>query len=266
MFRIVVCVVAIAAGLSGLRAAQPAVTEADGVTYHDLTATPSVRFGAFPEAWMVVTQSNSFSYVVVPPKYQQTPHRHPQEQFSLALGGSLGYMIGGVTHRLGGRGVVLPPSNVPHGMINDGDAPVIVAEFQPVRRDDWLPPYPRRPAPADAEAALQPDTKVTLDFGRESGGWQTMANGARSKSMAGKTIRATFLDLSAAGASVDITAQPSPNERFVFVISGKLTASVGKTQRDVGAKMVIVLEPSARQVRLQSHGMAGTEVVVFERS
>lgn len=264
MFKTAVSVVVVAAGLTAFRPTQPLDVQADAVAYHDLTAIPSVRFGTFPEAWMIVTQSNSFSYVVVPSKYHQTPHRHSQEQFSLALGGSLDYSVAGVTHRLGAHGAVLPPSNVTHGMINDGDGPALVAEFQPVRRDDWLPPYPRRPPPTDPEAPLLADARVTLDFGLESGGWQTMASGARSKSMSGRTIRATFWDLSASGASADITAQPSLNERFVFVIAGRLMAAVGKAQREVAAKMVMVLAPSARQVTLQSQGTAGTEVVVFE--
>jgi quercetin dioxygenase-like cupin family protein len=264
MFKTAVSVVVVAVGLTVMRPTQNVDAEADGVAYHDLTAIPSVRFGSFPEAWMVVTQSNSFSYVVVPSKYHQTPHRHSQEQFSLALGGSLDYSVGGGTHRLGAHGAVLPPSNVTHGMSNDGDGPALVAEFQPVRRDDWLPPYPRRPSPTDPEAPLVPDAQVTLDFGLKASGWQTMANGARTKSMPGRTIRATFWDLSAAGASADITARRSLNERFVFVIGGRLMATVGEARRDVGAKMVMVVNPSARQVSLQSQGTAGTEVVVFE--
>lgn len=264
MFKTAVSVVVVAAGLTAPRPTQSADVREGAVAYYDLTSIPSVRFGSFPEAWMVVTQSNSFSYVVVPSKYQQTPHRHSQEQFSLALGGSLDYSVDGATHHLGAHGAVLPPSNVTHGMSNDGDGSALVAEFQPVRRDDWLPPYPRRQSPTDPEAPLQADAEVTLDFGLASGSWQTMANGARRKSMSGRTIRATFWDLSAPGASAEITVQPSLNERFVFVIAGRLVAAVGKAQREVSAKVVMVLEPSARQVTLQSTGTAGTEVVVFE--
>ena len=64
---------------------------------------------------------------------------------------------------------------------------------------------------------------------------------------------------------MDISAEPSASERFIFVLSGQLASSVGPNRRQVGAKTAIVVSPSAKEVKLQSLNVVGTEVAVFER-
>jgi quercetin dioxygenase-like cupin family protein len=257
------------AAVAGLLAAQAAPIRAqeDAVTYHEFTKLPGSPYGPYPEIWPVVTGSNSFVYATVPNGYHQPPHYHDQEQFTLGVEGALDYSIGGVVHRIGPHGVGLPPSNVPHGMSNDSGRTVMMVEFQPVRRVEWLPPHPQVPPQPQSPqpATLSPDQQVTLDFGLSSPDWKAQPGGARMKEFTGKTIRATFWDLSAAGASLDLTAQPLTGERFVFVLDGQLASLVGVTRRDVGGKTLIVLTPAAKNVKLQSLGKAGTELVVFDR-
>ena len=244
----------------------PTGAQTEAVTFHDLAATPGVPYGPFPETWAVVTQSNSFVYAMVPAGYNQKPHHHDQEQFTLGVGGSLDYLIGSSKHRLGSQVAGLPPSNVLHAMINEGSQAASMMEFQPVRRPEWLPPNP--PVPPQPRSAqpmtVLPDQTVTMDFALSSDGWQTDSSGARVKVLSGKTIRASFWNLSAAKAVVDLSAKPSAHERFVFVMSGQIRAVIGSTSREIGPKMLMVLAPSATGVTLQSLGRAGSEIVVFE--
>ena len=258
----------LAAAVASLLAVQaaPIRAQAEAVTYHDFTRAPGAPYGPFTEMWAVVTRSNSFALATVPNGYHQPAHYHNQEQFTLGVEGALDYSIGGVVHRIGPHRVGLPPSNVPHGMSNDSGQAVLMAEFQAVRRAEWVPPHPQVPPQPQSPqpAALSPNEQLTLDWGLSSADWKAQPGGARMKVLSGKTIRATFWDLSAAGAFVDVTAQPSNGERFVYVLDGALASVVGATRREVAGRSLMVLTPGAKEVKLQSLGRAGTEVVVFE--
>jgi quercetin dioxygenase-like cupin family protein len=240
--------------------------QAEGVTYYDFTKIAGESYGPYPMTWMAVTASNSLALAVVPSGFHQTPHYHDQEQFTLGVEGALDYSIGGGVHHLGPSGAAIPPSNVVHGMTNDSDQPAVMLEFQPVRRDDWLPPHPQVRQPQSAQAApLDSTTQLAIDYGLSSKGWRVERTGARIKALSGKTVRANFWDLSAAQAIVDITARPSATERFVYVLSGQLTSRVGSSRRQVGARTAIVITPAARDVAFESTSSPGTEVVIFER-
>ena len=258
----------LAAAVAGLLAVQAAPIRAQGeaVTYYDFTKITGTPYGPYPELWPVVTGSNSFAVATVPNGYHQPAHYHNQEQFTLGVEGALDYSIGGVVHRIGPHRVGLPPSNVPHGMSNDSGQAVLMAEFQAVRRAEWVPPHPQVPPQPQSPqpAALSPNEQLTLDWGLSAGDWKAQPGGARMKVLSGKTIRATFWDLSAAGASVDLTAPPLTGERFVYVIDGAAASVVGSTRREVGGKSLIVLTQAAKDVKLQSLGKAGTEIVVFD--
>jgi uncharacterized cupin superfamily protein len=240
--------------------------QGDDVVFHDLAARPGAPYGPFPEAWTVVTDSNSFAYCVVPAGFRQTPHHHNQEQVVIGGGGALEFVIGGVRHVLGSRAAGLPPANVAHNMLNESQQQAIMMEFQPVRRAEWIPPHPRvAPQPQSPQPMpLPPDARTTVDFALTSEGWKSSGKGLRTKTLTGKQIRATFLDLSASNSSAEMTAVPRVNERFVFVLSGQLDAVVSGTRRAVGPRMLIVIAPSAKGVSLHSTGHAGTEVVIFE--
>lgn len=81
-------------------------------------------------------------------------------------------------------------------------------EFQPVRREDWLPPHPQVRQPQTAEPRpLDAAEHVTIDYALSSDDWQA-ESGGRVKLLAGKTVRASFWDLSNSGATVNITAPP----------------------------------------------------------
>src|SRR5215470_7555292 len=142
MFKYIVAADAVL-GVAALEAHALAQIQSEGVAYHDFTKTAGEPYGPYPMTWMVVTESNSLALAVVPSGFHQTPHYHDQEQFTLGVEGALDYSIGGVQHRIGPKGAGVPPSNVLHGMSNDSGQPVMMLEFQPVRRDDWLPPHPQ---------------------------------------------------------------------------------------------------------------------------
>jgi mannose-6-phosphate isomerase-like protein (cupin superfamily) len=257
---------AVLVGVGSLALQRQIDGQTEPVTYYDFTKTAGESYGPYPMTWMVVSASNSLALAVVPDGFHQTAHHHDQEQFTLGVEGPLDYSIGGIVHHIGPNGAGIPPANVQHGMTNDSDRPVMMLEFQPVRREDWLPPHPQVRQPQSAEPVpLDRAEQVTVDYGLSSDGWRRDPTGARVKSLAGRTIRANFWDLSAAHSMVDVTAQSSANERFVFVLSGRLASQVGSSRREVGARTAIVVTPSARGVQLQSLAAVGTAVVVFER-
>jgi quercetin dioxygenase-like cupin family protein len=256
---------ATAAVMAGTLASQ-AQPSSDSVSYHYLATSLGKPFGSFPEAWMVVTESNSLALFVVPQGYRQKPHHHEQEQFLLGVEGALDYSIDGTVHRIGPMALALPPANVAHGMINEADHPALAIEFQPVRRDDWLPPYPQVRQPQVAQPMiLEPGRQVTLDWSPSSTGWQSDPNGAKVKTIAGATIRARFYDLSAPKAEAKVAPTPLTSESFVFVLSGRLTAVGAGTRREVTAKTTIVVRPTATDLTLESTGQTGTLLVLFER-
>lgn len=169
-------------GVAVLAAYARAQTRPEAVTYHEFTKTAGAPYGPFPTTWMVVTAANSLALAVVPSGYHQTVHHHDQEQFALGVEGELDYAIGGVVHRIGPNGASFPPSNVAHGMSNDSGEASLMLEFQPVRREDWLPPHPQVRQPQSSEPkALDAAQSVTLDYGLSSDGWRIDATGARAK-------------------------------------------------------------------------------------
>jgi quercetin dioxygenase-like cupin family protein len=258
--------VMITAAFAVVRAQLTGGAETDSVVYHDMAAIPKTPYGPFPEARAVLTDSSSVAIATLAPKYRQTIHHHDQEQFTLGLGGAVGYSIGGVHHQLGSHVAGLPPPNVEHGMDNDSEAPAQMMEYQPVLRKEWLPPHasvppqPQSPTPT-AIAANQP---VTIDFDRSSSGWRVESNGARAKMLSGQTIRATFWDLAKSGAFVDVLEHPTRRERLVFVLDGHVATSIGAARRDIGPEMLVEVRPVANDVKLISLGSGPALVVVFE--
>lgn len=240
--------------------------EADTVVYHDMAAIPKAPWGPFPEERAVLTDTCSVVIASLAPRYTQPVHRHNQEQFSLGLGGAVGYTIGGAHHEVGSHVAVLPPSNVMHGIVNDSDQPALMMEYQPVLRKEYLPPHPQvPPQPQSAEPVpLAADQMVAMDFDRTSSGWRVEKNGARVKAFSGKTIRASFWDLAAKGASVEVAEHPSARERLVFVLDGHVASVVGKTRRETGPEMLVEVRPSAKSVKMTSLGNGPAFVVVFE--
>jgi quercetin dioxygenase-like cupin family protein len=240
--------------------------QAEPVVFYDFAAMTGTPYGPYPETKAVVTATSSFIVATIPPGYRQTPHRHNQEQFTLGFSGQLDYTIGGTPHRIGSRGIAWMPSNVMHGMLNESKETALGLEFQPVRRSEWLPPHtPVPPYPQSAEPMpLPPGRPVTLDYDLASGGWRTMRNGARTKALTGEKIQASFWDLTAATAAVDLTESPSPHERFVWVLSGRARVVHGSARREVNTHTLMVLAPAARNVTMKSLGGGATAILVFE--
>jgi quercetin dioxygenase-like cupin family protein len=263
---LLIAAVAFAAGLAGFHQQVIIGAPTEPVTYHDMATIPPAPYGPYPDARAVLTDTSSVVLASVPAKWRQTPHHHNQEQITLGIGGALGYSIGGVTHQLGSHGAGLPRPNVEHGMSNDADQPASMMEYQPVLRAEWLPPHPQvPPQPQSPQAMPTPtDQQVTLDFDVLSDGWHVEKNGARVKTLTGKTIRANFWDLSKAGASVDLAEEPSLRERLAFVLNGRVSSAVGMIKRDIGREMLVEVRPSAKDVTLTSLGQGPALVVVFE--
>jgi len=240
----------------------------DDVVFHDMATIVKAPYGPYPDARAVLTETCSIAIATLPPRWRQTPHHHTQEQVTIGRDGPLGYVIDGVLHELGPHGAGLPPPDVEHGMANDSDRPTVMLEYQPVLRNEWLPPHPQvPPKPQEPQAQRIPaNAPVTLDFDRASGDWAVVSTGVRRKALSGQTIRATFLDFSRAGASVDVAINLSSRERLVFVLNGHVTAETAEVRRIIGPEMLIEIRPAARNVVLRSQQSEPAMIVVFDTS
>jgi quercetin dioxygenase-like cupin family protein len=238
----------------------------DEVVFHDMAAIPKIPYGPYPDARAVLTETCSVVIATLPPRWRQTPHHHTQEQVTIGREGPLGYVIDGSLHQLGPHGAGLPPPDVEHGMVNDSDGPAVVLEYQPVLRREWLPPHPQVPPQPQAPRAQHTLTNAppAIDFDTPSSGWAVVNTGARRKTLAGQTIRATFWDFSRTGAAVDIAINPTSRERLVFVLNGHPTAESAETRRIVGPEMLIEVRPAARDVVLRSQRSERSMIVVFD--
>jgi hypothetical protein len=263
MFKVPIAGVLVAGTLLAVFAGRPLHAQGESVTYYDLAAMPSAPYGPM-DAKAVVTPTSSFAYAVLPAGWHQTVHHHDQEQITMGLGGTVALLVGGVSRPLGIWGAALPPSNVEHGMVNDNDASGVMVEFQAFHRSDWLPPHTAIPQPKSAEPAVVPrNTPVNADFALPSAGWELLTNGARAKSITGKTIRLTVWDLSARNAAASLPERAA-GERFAFVLKGRASIMAGSSVREAGPEMLAVIAPAARNVQLRSTGTPETAVAVFE--
>jgi quercetin dioxygenase-like cupin family protein len=217
------------------------------LVFHDLAAMARWPFGGM-QANGAMGQHASMFIATVPPGGRTTPHHHHQEQFMFGLEGALSFVLAGSSPQpLTPRSAAFAPANVLHGNVN-GDAPAKYIEFQAVLRPDWYPPHPRRPREGTPEPQPIPQgRKVSENFTSASDGWRSYS-GARAKALAGNTASVTVWEVPGGGTSVDLSAGPAA-ERFVYVIDGAVTVTEGKTSREAGREMLIIVSPAAREVR-----------------
>jgi quercetin dioxygenase-like cupin family protein len=252
----------------GFGARTPPSQPPDAVVFHDMATIPKAPYGPYPDARAVLTDTCSVVIATLPRRWRQTPHHHVQEQVTIGREGAAGYAIDGILHELGPHGAGLPPPDVQHGMVNDSDDPAVILEYQPVLRREWLPPHPQVPPQPQAPQAqhISSSVPVTIDFDIASSGWIADKAGARRKTLAGQTIRATFWDLSRTGAWFDAAASPTSRERIVFVLNGRATVETANARQIVGPEMMIEVRPSARHVVLRSQQSEPPLIVVFDTS
>jgi len=159
--------------------------------------------------------------------------------------------------------VIIPP-NVPHFMTNTSGARARLLEYQPVARRDWLSVTAKVPAPTAPQAVLGDAPMLAVDFSLGSSGWTVADNGARVKTVTGKTIRIRMLDLSARTASVEITFGQPRVQRFVYVFQGHATIAAGSTTRRIDPEIYVEVTPAGDNIVLSSTSGDSTIVAVFE--
>ena len=210
-----------------------------GVIFHSFESIPFQARGRM-QLKAVVTDEGSIGLAEVPAGAIQAGHRHQQEQAVVVVSGAIQYSISEQLHKIGLHGGALPPSNSQHFYTNINDGPSRFIEYQPVRRHDWIPPFPANQSAQSAEpVAVAPDKTVARDLSLSSGGWARLMNtGARVKSLPGETILLRMIDLSANNASLDMTASGG-RAWFLYVLEGEAQFSAGKTSRKIGRDTVV---------------------------
>jgi mannose-6-phosphate isomerase-like protein (cupin superfamily) len=200
------------------------------------------------------------------PALHNAAHHHEQEQINVGLSGMMQLAIDGQLYSLGIQGATLAPSNVQHALGNAlADMITTGIEFQPVPRPDLFPPYPKETSPASAEArSVAGGQQVMADFSVSSPGWQVAANGARSKSLIGKTCRVTMWDLAATKASADLTRTGLLGEQFVYVVAGHAGVTADGKHREIGPQMLVVVSDGEGRVRVEPVGEGRVLFLVFE--
>ena len=239
-----------------------AAQQPSALTFHDLAAMKRYPFGSM-QAVGAMGQTASMFMADVPAGGKTTPHHHHQEQFMFGLEGAMKFVLAGSSPQTLSRltGSFAPP-NVLHGNINDG-GPARYIEFQAVLRPDWYPPHPRRPREGTPEPLPIPaGLTVTEDFSSTSTGWRT-ERGARSKTLSGNTAAVTVWELPAASGPIDLTSGRAA-ERFVYVVDGDVAIADGASVRNVSREMLIIVAPSARNVRVSAPRRSAATIAVFE--
>ena len=232
------------------------------LTFHDLATMTRHPLGRM-QARGAMGQTGSIMVTELPPGLKTTPHHHHQEQMMLGLDGGMHYQMAGKPYPLGRLTAAIALPNVEHGNINETAAPATCIEFQPVLRPDWFPPHPRLAREgAPAPVAIPAGRTVTEDFSAPAG-WRAAPGGARSKSLSGNTMRLTLWDLSAASAPVDLTSGAAV-ERFVFVVDGQASIAEGAAQRTIGREMLVIVSPTATNVKLSPVPKGTALLAVFE--
>ena len=238
------------------------VRQQSSLVFHDLAAMKRYPFGGM-QAVGAMGQTASMFMADVAAGGKTTPHHHHQEQFMFGLEGAMKFVLAGNSPQTLSRltGSFAPP-NVRHGNINDG-GPARYIEFQAVLRPDWYPPHPRRPREGTPEPLpIPPGLKVTEDFSPASTGWRT-ERGARAKSLSGNTAAVTVWELPAASGPIDVTSGRNA-ERFVYVVDGDIAVADGASVRNVSRDMLIIVAPSARNVRVSAPRRSAATIAVFE--
>ena len=256
--RTIVSLVCLAVGL----APQPQ-TLATGIIVHDLASKGYDQRGSM-QLKAVVTDDGSVAVAIVPAGAKQAPHHHEQEQVVLNLDGGQSFTIGESTYSLPPLTAALPSSNTRHNYTVDTNGPATFIEYQPIRRDDYTPPFTGYTAvltPEPVPAAK--DLIGTRDLSAQSEGWQ--ANGsARTKELTGGQCRIVMMDLRSPGAGIDVA--PSPNGRqFLYVLSGQATLTAGGANRQLSPHMVVEMTSASTPIRLQSVGAVPTLIAAFSR-
>ena len=236
--------------------------EPPALAFHDLSTMTPWPLGRM-QTRGAMGQTASLMVTELPPGLKTAPHHHHQEQMMLGLAGRMHYLMGDTPYPLPRLTAAIALGNVHHGNINDTAEAAMCIEFQPVLRPDWYPPHPRRPREGLPEPIPIPAGRtVTAPLDPSLTDAKQEAQGVRSKTLAGDTMRLTVVALAAGGGSLEL---PGPEvERFLFVIDGKLTITGGSLRREIGKEMLVIAAPNAGTVRLSATKDARGLVAVYE--
>jgi hypothetical protein len=234
-----------------------------GVVIHDLASAPFHTRGAL-QLKGVITDDGSIAVAVARGGVTQAGHNHAQEQVVMPIEVAMDFSVAGVVHRLDQYGAAIPPSDAHHFYATAAGGPATFIEYQPVRRDDWAPPFPPNASVRSPEPKSLPSgrVEVTRDLSPRSSGW-SVSGVARTKEFAGDQIKVVMIELSGRG-TIEIPAAAT-GRQFVYVITGKPSISAGTVQRELGAHTVVEMNRSARSIRLEPPREGQALVAVFSR-
>ena len=237
-------------------------TQQDALQIYDLAAMTPFPLGRM-QARGVMGQTGSIMITELPPGLKTAPHHHHQEQMMLGLSGRMHYLMGDTPQPLPRFTAALALANVRHGNINDTPESAVCIEFQPVQRPDWFPPHPRRPREGTPDPVSAPAGRVvTADFNAGTGGWHVPSYGAQWKSLVGDTMQLTVWQLSSGPATSAVIQGPRV-ERFILVIYGEATLTVGAATHALGREALVIASPAASTMTVRPAG-GGTVLAVYE--
>ena len=239
--------------------------QADGLIVHELATTAGRLFSQNTATMKpVVTASGSIVFLGLTPEWRQRPHHHEQEQVIFVLSGTVDVLIDGSTHSLGPMQAAIPPSNVPHNMINNSGKPATVLEYQPVARQDWLgTPSAGSQKQSPQPLALTAGQIVNQDFSPTAGEWRVGADGGRSKSFAGQSIRVEVWELPTPNSSARLEARTAGARRFLYMIEGESRLVSTGTPRTIAHDSVVEMSDQT-SIRVQPAGTGRTVFAVFD--
>ena len=241
------------------------IAQDSGVIIHDLASAPfqSRTPGAAVQIKAVLTDDGSVGIALARGGVAQAPHRHGQEQVVLPLEAPMEFSTDGVTRRLEQYGAAIPPANAQHNYVTAAGGPATFIEYQPVRRDDWMPPYPPNKSAQSPEPVPVPSGRVvTRDLSPHSDGWTT-SGVARSKELVGDQIKIVMMELKGRG-SIEVPAAAAGTQ-FVHVIVGNPTVAAGSLRRELAPHFVVEMKNAARPIRLEPPREDSALIAIFSR-
>lgn len=232
------------------------------VIVHDLAAIAFNVRGSL-QLKSVVTEDGSIGLAVARAGVTQAGHHHEQEQVVLPIDVAMEFSIAGVAHPLPPFSAAIPPSNTRHFYVTAPGEPATFIEYQPVRRDDWQPPFPpNKSALSPQPLPLPPGRTVTRDLSAGSPGW-SVSGVARTKEFAGDQIKVVMFELKGRG-TIRVPAAAA-GRQFVYVLTGAPSLAVGPASRELAPHAVIEMRSSARPIVLAPPRDGTSMVAVFSR-
>lgn len=257
--RIALCLASCMAAVS-LMAQRPLLLRHDLAAQSWMELNPNIRIKK------VMGDIGTLSLGEFKAGFRSAPHHHTYEQINIGLFGEFTLPVGGLRHAVSAlRGVVIPADVEHNNDVLNSQTPTLI-EFQSTRRVDFPPEREKVALPVGAEALPVPaGYQVAADFTATSTGWETTAQGVRTKARV-SSVSAVGVWVVPVGVrqAFELRRHLPGSEQFAYLVEGAAEASAGTERASMTPGTVVVGVPGGAPLRATAHGDRQTLLLVFE--